>query len=174
MIELLILYSIISKELTMYGIKKYIDKFFAPYTKPSFGVIKPALTRLEKEFYISKRKTMSEGGKQSIYYSINKDGHEKIKELLLKSFSKNPIQFFADARIKIACSSALSDEERNIFFHKLKNQTLEHKFEAENIINDETLSMNFYQRIAMDNAICEYNNLAALIENLEKENAGNS
>lgn len=174
MIELLVLYSLMSKELTMYGIKKHIDNVFAPYTKPSFGVIKPALTRLEKDNYIISRKSMSEGGKLSVYYSVTKSGTDKIKELILKDCSKNPIQFFADARIKLSCSSALNDEDRNMFFHKLKNKTLEHKFEAENILDDETLSLTFYQRITLDNTICEYQNFADLIENLEKENGRNS
>lgn len=174
MIELLILYSIIDKELTMYGIKKHIDTIFAPYTKPSFGVIKPALTRLEKSGLLLSRKTMSEGGKQAIYYSITNDGTEKIAELMLANLSKNPVQFFSDACVKLSCSSALNKEDRNTFFHKLYNQTMENKFEAENLLNNETISMTFYQRITLDNTICVYNNLASLIENLEKENGSNS
>ena len=174
MIELLILYLISSCELTMYGIRKNINDFFAPFTKPSFGVIKPALKRLEKTGMISTRKTMSDGGKQSIYYSITNDGIANIKELLLKDLSKNPVQFLSTARIKLACASILNDEERNELFHKLKIKSLEYKFDAENILNNDSLSLTFYQRITIDNAICEYQNLANLIENLEKENGSNS
>ena len=47
MIELLILYVILKRDYTMYSIQKRIEDNFAPFTKPSFGALKPALRRLE-------------------------------------------------------------------------------------------------------------------------------
>jgi len=174
MIELLILFSLTKKELTMYGIQKAIADIFAAYTKPSFGAIKPALKRLEKCGFITSRRSISEGGKQFGFYSITNDGYTELKRLLLAPVSENPVQFLSNARIKIACASFLSKNEINDLLFKLKTRALEHKFEAENTLNNEYISLTFYQRIILDNTVCEYQNLATLIENLEKENAGNS
>ncbi|MBR2526800.1 PadR family transcriptional regulator [bacterium] len=174
MTEILILFSIIEKELTMYGIQKAISDIYNAYTKPSFGALKPALRKLEKEGFIVSRRTMSDGGKQSGYYSITNEGKKELKKQLLDDITENPIQFFANARIKLSCASVLNKEEVSELFTKLKMKSLEHKFEAEKILNDEYTSLNFYQRVTLDNAVCEYQNFANLIENLEKEHAGNS
>jgi len=174
MIEILILFSIIKKELTMYGIQKYVSDIFNAYTKPSFGALRPALTKLEKNGFIISRRTLSDGGKQSGYYSITNEGQKELKRLLLEDITDNPVQFFSNARIKLSCASVLNKDEISELFNKLKMKSLEHKFEAENILNDEYTSLTFYQRVVLDNAVCEYQNFANLIENLEKEHAGNS
>ena len=49
MIELLIMYVLSSSPHTMYGVLKSILNKFSPYTRPSFGTIKPSLLRLEKK-----------------------------------------------------------------------------------------------------------------------------
>ena len=174
MIEILILYLTGKRELTMYGIQKAISEYFAPFTKPSFGVIKPALKRLENACFITSRRSMSEGGKQSGYYTVTTQGSKELKRLLLENMTENPIQFFSNSRLKIACASVLTKEETEELFLKLKTRALEHKFEAENILNNEYTSLNFYQRIVLENTVDEINNLILLIENLEKENVGNS
>ena len=174
MTEILILFSILEKELTMYGIQKSIFDIFNAYTKPSFGALKPALKKLEKDGFIISRKTLSEGGKQSGFYTITNEGKKELKRLLLDDITENPVQFFSNARIKLSCASILNKDEISELFKKLKMKSLEHKFEAENILNDEYTSLTFYQRVTLDNAVCEYQNFANLIENLEKEHAGNS
>ena len=174
MIEILILYLINKRELTMYGIQKSVADYFAPLTKPSFGVINPALRRLEKNGCINTRRSLSEGGKQSAYYSITNEGIKTLNKLLLENLSENPVQFFSNARIKIACADVLSKDEVAERILKLKTRALEHKFDADNILNDEYTSLTFYQRIVLENTVEEINNLILLIENLEKENAGNS
>ena len=70
MIELMILFSLLKRDLTMYAVHKFIIENFSPFTQPSFGAIKPALVRLEKGEFISARKIMSEGGRLSVYYSV--------------------------------------------------------------------------------------------------------
>ena len=80
MIELLILYKLSKKVLTMYGISKDIHEYFSVLTTPSFGTIKPALTRLEKSEFIKSQKTLSAGGRPSVYYSITQKG---LNETLL-------------------------------------------------------------------------------------------
>lgn len=39
---------------------------------------------------------------------------------------------------------------------------------------DEYNPIDFYQRIVLDNTICEYNNFISMIEGFEKGNASNS
>lgn len=170
MIELLILYVLSEREMTMYAILKQIIEVFGTFTQPSFGAIKPALTRLEKQGFIKSRKTMSEGGKLSGFYLIKPEGKAELKKLILEKVSNNPLQFHSATSIKIACASYLSKDEVSELFSHLKTKAQEHKFKAENTLNSEK-SLTFYQRIILDNSVVEYKNLVTLIENLEKENS---
>lgn len=170
MIELLILYILSEREMTMYAILKHILDVFGTFTQPSFGAIKPALTRLEKSGFIRSRKAMSDGGKLSGFYSITTDGREELKKLILEKVSNNPLQFHSTACIKICCASYLAKDEINGLFAHLKTKAQEHKFKAENTLSSEK-SLTFYQRIILDNSVVEYKNLITLIENLEKENS---
>lgn len=169
MIELLVLYVLSIREMTMYAILKHIISVFGAYTQPSFGAIKPALTRLEKTGFLCSRKAMSDGGKLSCFYSITQTGREELKKLILEKASNNPLQFQSTTGIKISCASYLAKDERGKLFLHLKTKAQEHKFKAENILNSEK-SLTFYQRIILDNTIVEYKNLITLIENLEKDN----
>ena len=54
MIELLILFVLNRKVLTMYGVSKEIKELFSVLTTPSYGTIKPALTRLEKGGFVKR------------------------------------------------------------------------------------------------------------------------
>ena len=83
MIELLILYKLSKKVLTMYGISKDIHEDFSVLTTPSYGTIKPALNRLERSGFVKTQKTMSSGGRPSTYYSITSAGKEELNNLLL-------------------------------------------------------------------------------------------
>lgn len=169
MIDLLILYVLSEREMTMYAILKHILDVFGTYTKPSFGAVKPALNRLEKAKLIRSRKAMSDGGKLSGFYSITTEGRAELKKLLLEKISDNPLQFQSTAGIKLSCASYLSVDESKELFSQLKTKAQEHKFYAENTLNNEK-SLTFYQRIMLDNTVVEYKNLITLIGNLEKEN----
>ena len=168
MIELLSLYVLSEKELTMYSILKNILDNFGAYTKPSFGAIKPALNRLEKSGFIRSRKAMSDGGKLSGFYLITPEGREELKKLLLEKLSSNPLQFHSAACIKLSCASYLANDERKELFFELKSKAQEHKLSAENTLYNQK-SLTFYQRILLDNTIVEYKNMITLIENLEKD-----
>lgn len=170
MIELLILYVLSEREMTMYAILKHILDNFGAYTKPSFGAIKPALNRLEKQNFLKVRKAMSEGGKLSGFYSITTEGREELKRLILEKISENPLQFQSTSGIKLSCASYLAKEEREKLFLNIKVKAQEHKNTAENTLNKEK-SLTFYQRMILDNTIVEYKNLITLIENLERDNA---
>lgn len=170
MIELLILYVLSEREMTMYAILKHIKDIFGTYTKPSFGAIKPALNRLENSGFIRSRKIISDGGRLSGFYIITSEGRAELKKLILAKISENPIQFHSTACIKISCAAFLDLGDRKKLFSELKTKAQEHKFYAEETLNKEK-SLNFYQRIIIDNTLLEYKNLITLVENLEKENA---
>ncbi len=158
----------------MYAIHKCIESEFAPYTSPSFGALKPALRRLEANGSITSRKMMSEGGKLSVFYSITRDGKNMLCSLLLENLSDNPLQFLSNARVKLSCAEYLNSEQRSMMFLDLKTLAVTFKNSAENIANDEYTKLSFYQKIMLDNAICEYSNLINVIEGFEKDNARNS
>ena len=172
MIEIMVLFLLLKREYTMYGIRKYVGELFVPYSVPSFGALKPALVRLEKKGCISPSKMISDGGKVSIFYSITDEGIKELKRLLLLPLSTNPLQFVSDAKIKLFCSSVLSSEEREQMYFDIKTCALLHKVNAEKLFEDEYTEKDFYQRIVLDNTICEYNNFVSMVEGLEKENAG--
>lgn len=174
MIELLILYIVANREFTMYGIQKGIDSSFGVFTRPSFGALKPALRRLEFNDFITTRKTMSDGGKLSVFYLATKKGLQELKRLILEKLSDNPLQFISNAKIKLSCADFLDYEERKELFFEIKSLALSFKETAENILNDEYTGKNFYQKIILDNTICEYSNLITIIEGFEKDNERNS
>ncbi len=175
MIELLILFIISKYETSMYGIRKKIIEQFGSYTQPSFGAIKPALKRLEMSGCINSSKTLSEGGKQFGFYSITENGITELKNLLLQEISDNPLQFFTNARIKISCASVLDNDDIQKLCLNLKTQAFTLKNTAENILGKDKNKLSFYQRLMLDNTICEYQNFIQTLELLEKKNnAGNS
>lgn len=162
MIELLILHELNKKVLTMYGISKEIHQEFSVLTTPSYGTIKPALTRLEKSGFIKTQKTMSTGGRPSTYYSITASGKDELKRLILLPPLDNPIQFMPSARIKLFCAEILDNSEQKELFKTLK-------LKAESILIDtknmqESRSSDFYPKMVFDNLTCEYKNFISLLE----------
>lgn len=166
MIELLILYELSKKVLTMYGISKEIKSEFSVLMIPSYGTIKPALVRLGKGGYVRAQKTMSAGGRPSIYYSLTKEGLEFLKELLLELPLENPIQFLPTARVKLSCANILDSQKQKELFKILKNK-------AESISIDirrlqESGDLDFYHKMVFDNLVCEYKNFISLLEGFER------
>ena len=174
MIDLLILYVLNDREFTMYGVQKRIKEYFAPYTNPSFGALKPALRRLEENGFITSRQMMSDGGKLSGYYSRTKSGFDHLRKLLLEELSENPLQFLSNARIKLSCADILDNENRAKLFFHIKSLALSFQINAKNILENEYTDLNFYQKILLDNTVCEYKNFITIIEELEKDNGRNS
>ena len=158
----------------MYAIQKRINENFAPFTKPSFGALKPALRRLEEKKCLTSRKLMSDGGKLSVYYEISKDGISELKRLMLEDLSDNPLQFLSNARAKLCCADCLNSDERKRLFFLIKSRAMQFKVASQNVLNDEYNHINFYQKVVIDNAMCEFSNFITLIEGLEKDNARNS
>lgn len=166
MIELLILYQLTKKVLTMYGISKEIKADFSVLTTPSFGTIKPALLRLEKNGYIRSQKDISAGGRPSVYYSLTNRGKEYLSELLLTPPLENPIQFLPTARVKLYCAEILTNSEQKELLRLLK-------LKSENIVLDiknkqASKDLKFHPKMVFDNLICEYKNFILLLEGIER------
>ena len=166
MIDLLILFELRDRVLTMYGISKKIKEDFSVLTTPSYGTIKPALNRLEKNGYVKAQKTMSSGGRPSTYYSISRDGINELKKLLLSKPNDNPIQFLPSARVKLACADILDYSEQKELFKTIKHKSEEILYEIKSKIKES--DRTFYYKMVFDNLICEYNNLNSLLEGFER------
>ncbi len=169
MINLMILYLLLKRDLTMYSIKKHIKVRFSPFTNPSFGALNPALKKLESKGYITSSKIMSEGGKLSVIYSITDNGQKYLRSLMLEPLSINPLQFISDSKIKLSCASFLAEADKKEMFDEIKSKAYLFKSYAQDTINDEYSQNDFYQKIVLDNTICEYNNFISMIEGFEKE-----
>ena len=109
-----------------------------------------------------------------MFYEITKDGIGELKRLILEELSVNPVQYLSNARIKLSCADCLDNEERKRLFFAIKSKAEKFKAEAQGILNDEYKQTNFYQKIVLDNAVCEYSNIITIVEGLEKDNARNS
>lgn len=170
MIELLILFELNRKVLTMYGVSKEIRNSFSVLTTPSYGTIKPALTRLGAGGFVNSQKIMSQGGRPSVYYSITKEGVNELKRLICEPPLENPIQFLPAARIKLACADILNQEEQVKLFSQLKTKAESILIDTQNLIRSKELA--FYPRMVFDNLMCEYKNFITLVDGFE--HAGNS
>lgn len=165
MIELLILFELSRKVLTMYGISKEIRGAFSVLTTPSYGTIKPALKRLENAGFIKTQKSMSKGGRPSVFYSITPEGINELKRLITLPPMENPIQFLTSARIKLACADVLdADMQKNLFRHlKIKAESI--LIDTQNMMNTKELS--YFPKMVFDNLTCEYKNFISLVEGFE-------
>ncbi len=162
MIELLILYLLNKFQLTMYGVQKKISEDFAIYTKPGFGTIKPALVRLEDKGFLMSRRSISDGGRMAVYYTITPQGIEELRRLIVSRTSDNPVKFLNTARVKLICSALLSPDEQVKLIDNLK-------LKAETIYNKTKNSIeksDFYYKIVTDNQLQEYKNFISLLEGM--------
>lgn len=166
MIELLILFQLNKKVLTMYGISKEIKAEFSVLTTPSIGTIKPALVRLEKRGLLKTQKNMSSGGRPSTFYSLTQSGKEELTNLLLEEPLENPIQFLSTARVKITCADILNESQKIKLFKTLKTKAESIMIDSKNLL---TANENkFYSKMVYDNIVCEYKNFISLLEGLER------
>ena len=164
----MILFVLLKRDLTMYAIRKHIQAKFSPFTNPSFGALKPALVNLEKKGLLTTSKMMSDGGKLSVFYSITNEGQKELQKLLVAPFSDNPLQFISDAKVKLSCSSFLGRDDRKIMYDEIKSKAYLFLSKAKQTADDEYVQADFYQKIVLDNTICEYNNFISMLEGLEK------
>lgn len=163
----MILYVIWDWELSMYSIMKRIHDVFGDFSKPSLGAIKPSLTKLEKQGYIKSRKSLSDGGKLTGYYSITSEGKKALKQLLFEDLSQNPVHLKISCAVKIIVSEILSKDQQKSLLSELSRQVELHKLDAENKLKNDR-NLRTYQKIMIDNLVVEYNNFLKLMENIGK------
>ena len=133
-------------------------------TTPSFGTIKPALNRLTKSGCIKTQKAMSSGGRPSTYYSISREGVERMIGYLLEQPLDNPINFLPTARVKVACAEILDTNEQVELFKVLKLKSESISLDIKKLLD--TNDLDYYKRMVFDNLICEYKNFISLLEGL--------
>ena len=165
MIELLILFELNRKVLTMYGVSKEIRAEFSVLTTPSYGTIKPALNRLESGGFVKTQREMSKGGRPSTYYAITKSGFDELKRLIALPPVENPIQFLTAARVKLACADVLDSQEQLNMLRQLKIKAESILIDTKNLLDAKELS--YYPRMVFDNLTCEYKNFISLLEGFE-------
>lgn len=165
MINLLILYELSKKVLTMYGISANINSEFSVLTTPSIGTIKPALKKLEACGFITTQKFMSKGGRPSTCYAITEQGKVALKGELLAPLPENPIQFLANARLRLYCAEILSTSDFPELLKMLKRKTEALMLDTRRLVEDDNIK--FYPKMVFDNMTCEYENFYSLLEGIE-------
>lgn len=155
MIEILILYIINNREKTIYSIRKDIIELFGTFTKPSLGTIHPALKRMLLNKYVQVSDRMSEGGKKSSYYSITDIGRKYFKELFFSDISENPSLFYNQLQSRFATLGMLTAEEKNMFLEETIKKIELFKFDIDNKLKDEFISLDFYQHELLKKMLLE-------------------
>jgi len=166
MIELLTLYFLSKKVCTMYRIYTLLKSELSVLSAPSYGTLKPALDRLVKSGFVSSQKTMSKGGRPSVYYSITDKGRDELRNMMLSIQSDNSHQFMLNARVRLYCSDILTDEDLTKMIKSLKAKLEQLCVDTHNLT--EKNNKNFYAKLFFDNLNCEYKNFLSLLEGVER------
>lgn len=165
MIELLILFELSKKVLTMYGVSKEIRNTFSVLTTPSYGTIKPALTRFRNLWLLSKlKKQCLKGGRPSVYYSITPSGIDELKLPFNCTSRGKSYPVFDTARIKLACADVLDNRQQLALFSQLKKKAESILIDTKNLVSSKDLS--YFPGMVFDNLICEYRNFISLWRDL--------
>lgn len=167
MIEILILYIINKREKTIYSIRKDIIELFGTFTKPSLGTIHPALKRLLVKKCVQVSDRMSEGGKKSSYYSVTDIGKKYFKELFFSDISENPSLFYNQLQSRFATLSMLTIEEKSMFLDETEKKIELFKFEIDNKLKDEFITLDFYQKELLKKMLIEIASLKDFVKVLK-------
>ncbi|SEM36080.1 Virulence activator alpha C-term [Butyrivibrio sp. ob235] len=92
-IDVVILGLLSHEDLTGYDIKKRLDGAIGFFWKGSFGNIYPALTAMEKEGLVSKKKNSKTGGREKIPYHITKQGIKALQAWLQEEQTSNELRY---------------------------------------------------------------------------------
>jgi DNA-binding PadR family transcriptional regulator len=92
-IDVVILGLLSHEDLTGYDIKKRLDGAIGFFWKGSFGNIYPALTAMEKEGLVSKKKSSKTGGRERIPYHITKQGTKVLQAWLQEEQVSNELRY---------------------------------------------------------------------------------
>lgn len=152
MIELLVLYILYNKTLSMYQIRQIIKTRFGYLLSGSFGSIHPILKRLQKDNFILPKKELSKGGKACCTYKITANGKKYFEEII-KSQNKTNLKII---ETKLACLDICS---KSVQQEVLEDIEIFYKNKIINLKN--LLTVNGYndtQKIQIKNLITYYEN----------------
>jgi DNA-binding PadR family transcriptional regulator len=167
MIELLILYSLKTRERTLYSLRSDIIEKFGYFTKPSIGTIHPALKRLLKLSAVTIRNDFSQGGKKSTFYGLSMHAMKHFRDFFFSSLSENPSVFFTEMQSRIAVMSMLEDDLKETFVTdaliKLESFALDFK----NALEDEYKSYDKYQSELLKKNIVDVESFKTFVAGLK-------
>lgn len=113
-IDVVILGLLSHEDLTGYDIKKRLDGAIGFFWKGSFGNIYPALTTMEKEGLVSKKKNSKTGGREKIPYHITKQGIKALQAWLQEEQTSNELRYETLLKLYFGGSADRSLAIRNI------------------------------------------------------------
>ncbi len=144
-IDVVILGLLSHEDLTGYDIKKRLDGAIGFFWKGSFGNIYPALTAMEKEGLVSKKKDSKTGGRERIPYHITRGGTDTLKSWLQEEQASNELRyetllklFFGgatDRSVTIGNIQAFEEDvKRNLAVLKMYRDNLEKRLDEDDHI----------------------------------------
>lgn len=169
MIELLILYSLNTRERTIYSLRSDIIEKFGYFTKPSIGTIHPALKRLLKTGVVTSRTDYSEGGKKSTYWAPALHWQKKFNDMFFTPLSENPTNFFTEIQTRIAVMSLLDKDLQQTFKEDILIKLESFLLDLKNALEDEYSSFDKYQQALLKKNISDLENYKTFINNLEED-----
>lgn len=169
MIELLILFVLLKRDRTMYSIRKEIINLFGAVSQPSDGTIYPALERLKKQNCISVCEKISEGGKKSTYYSLQKDGRAKAKKLFVETTPENPKMFYYYMVTRLMVMSFFDKETQKQFLENGLKEIDSVRNAIRNDMEDEYKALDYYQKNAYAEIIRQLDGFEALFHRYQNE-----
>ena len=169
MLECLILYALLDRDLTTYKIRKSIIDGFSIFSKPSLGAIHPALVKLAEKKFVDTAKIISDGGQKSLFHHITNEGKKNFYKLFSSIDSKLATKLTLEIKMKIVMLPGISDNEAKQKFLENAKKALELAgYDVRNSM--EKNSCGFYQTSA-GLVYKEIADLTSTIEKLRKENS---
>ena len=113
-IDVVILGLLAHEDLTGYDIKKQIDGAISFFWKGSFGSIYPALSDMEKQGLVKRKKADVSSGREKIFYQITKKGKDTLKTWLNDEKATNDLKYETLLKMYFGGSEDRSVTLRNI------------------------------------------------------------
>ncbi len=113
-IDVVILGLLSHEDMTGYDIKKRLDGAIGFFWKGSFGNIYPALTSMEKEGFVTKKKSSKSGGRERIPYQITRRGIETLRAWLKEEQASNELRYETLLKLYFGGAADRSIALRNI------------------------------------------------------------
>lgn len=114
-IDMVILGLLSHEDLTGYDIKKRIDGAISFFWKGSFGSIYPALSVMEEEGLVKRKKAGNSGSREKILYHITDRGHEALKTWLNEEKTSNDLKY--ETLLKLYFGGA---ERKEVTLHNIE------------------------------------------------------